>query len=300
MGTRRHTMTPTVPALSTALIRSFFDETTQTATHLVWCVHTRQAAIVDSVLDYQANSGRTSTRSADGVLAAVRELGLTVVWHLETHAHADHLSAAPYLKDQLGGQIAIGEHITQVQATFKALFDEPDMHTDGRPFDRLLRDGESLPLGQLHMQVMHTPGHTPACVSYRVGDDVFIGDTLFMPDYGSARCDFPGGDAHALYRSVRRLLSLPGHTRLHLCHDYSPGGRPAAWVSTVAEQRAHNIHLHDGVTEGAFVAMRDARDRTLGAPALLLPSVQVNVRAGHLPPVRANGRRYLKIPLNAI
>lgn len=283
-----------------ANIHSFFDEATFTATHVVSCPVTREAAIIDSVLDYDPKAGRTSTASADRVIAHVREQGLKVRWHLETHAHADHLSAAPYLKQQLGGEIAIGARIRDVQQVFKGIFNAKDMATDGRPFDRLFEDGEHFRIGELDAHVMATPGHTPACVSYVVGDDVFVGDTLFMPDYGSARCDFPGGDARTLYRSIRRLLALPPHTRLHLCHDYLPGGRPARWETTVAEQRDRNIHVHDGVSEDEFVAMRTARDRTLAMPVLLLPAVQVNARAGQLPEPEDNGVRYLKIPLNAV
>jgi glyoxylase-like metal-dependent hydrolase (beta-lactamase superfamily II) len=256
--------------------------------------------VIDSLLDFDPKSGRTSTASADAVIAHVLAEGYRVDWLLETHAHADHLSAAPYLQRRLGGRIAIGEQIVVVQRVFKKLFNAPDMATDGRPFDHLFGDGETFTIGGLVVRVMHTPGHTPACVSYVVGDDVFIGDTLFMPDYGSARCDFPGGDAAALYASVRRLLALPGATRLHLCHDYSLVERAPCWVSTVAEQRATNLHLHDGVGEADFVALRQARDRTLPMPLLLLPAIQVNVRAGHLPPAEENGTRYLKLPLNAL
>ena len=230
----------------------------------------------------------------------MHEQQLTVDWLLETHCHADHLSAAPFLQQRLGGRIAIGARITEVQQVFQRLFNDPGIPTDGRPFDQLFEDGERFAIGQLSAEVMHTPGHTPACVSYRVGDDVFIGDTLFMPDYGSARCDFPGGDAATLYRSVQRLLSLPAHTRLHLCHDYPPASRPACWVTTVADQRAHNVHLHSGVSEADFIALRQARDHQLAMPVLLLPAVQVNVRAGRLPEAEANGVRYLKIPLNAL
>jgi len=238
------------------------------------------------------------------VTAWVREQQLAVDWLLETHAHADHLSAAPYLQQQLGGTIAIGAHIRDVQAVFKPIFNASDIATDGSPFEHLFADGERFQLGELEVEVMHTPGHTLGCISYRVdhegGSDVFIGDTLFMPDYGSARCDFPGGDATTLYRSVRRLLSLPPGTRLHLCHDYPPAERAPKWVSTVAEQRASNIHLHDGIGEAEFVAMRTARDRTLGKPTLLVPAVQVNVRAGHWPAPEANGVSYLKVPLNTL
>jgi len=292
--------------MPSAQIESFFDPATSTVTHLVADAGSGRAAIIDSVLGYDAAAGRTNTALADALIARVRERGLQIDWLLETHAHADHLSAAPYLKAALGGRIGIGLHIREVQAGFKALFHADDMAIDGRPFDALLEDEERFAIGALGVRVMHTPGHTPACISYVIehgaGVDAFIGDTLFMPDYGSARCDFPGGDAHALYGSVRRLLALPADTRLHLCHDYppAPGVRPPAWVATVAEQRAHNLHLHEGVSEADFVAMRRARDRTLAVPALLLPSIQVNVRAGHLPLPEANGRRYLKIPIDAL
>jgi glyoxylase-like metal-dependent hydrolase (beta-lactamase superfamily II) len=284
-------------------IRSFFDPVTFTVTHVVADPATRQAAVIDSVLDYDATSGRTSTAGADAVLAHLRAEGLTLQWLLETHAHADHLSAAPYLQRHAGGHIAIGAHIREVQKVFRTLFNASDMATDGSPFETLFRDGERFAIGRLAARVLHTPGHTPACVSYVIesaaGVDAFIGDTLFMPDYGTARCDFPGGDAHALYHSIQRLLALPGDARLHLCHDYPPDSRASQWVSSVAEQRRANVHIHDGVSEAAFVAMRHARDKTLEMPALLLPAVQVNVRAGHLPPPENNGMRYLKIPLDA-
>jgi len=286
--------------MHSAILHAFFDPATSTVTHLVADPATRRAAVIDSVLDYDPKSCRSSTRSADALIEHVRAEGLVVDWLLETHAHADHLSAAPYLQQQLGGRIAIGEHIVAVQRVFKKLFNAADMATDGRPFDHLFADGERFMIGSLEASVMHTPGHTSACVSYVVGDDVFIGDTLFMPDYGSARCDFPGGDAAALYASVQRLLALPGATRLHLCHDYAPDGRAPCWVTTVAEQRADNVHLHAGVGEAEFVAMRQARDRTLDKPVLLLPAIQVNVRAGHPPPPEDNGTRYLKLPLNVL
>ena len=286
--------------MTTATIKSFFDPATFTATHVVSCPVTGTAAIIDSVLDYDPKSGRTSNASADRVLQYVREKGLAVEWHLETHAHADHFSAAPYLKQRLGGRIAIGRHIVEVQGVFKRIFNAKDMDTDGTQFDHLFDDDERFPIGELDARVLHTPGHTPACVTYLIGDDAFVGDTLFMPDYGSARCDFPGGDARVLYRSMRTVLALPPATRLHLCHDYLPGGREARWETTVAEQRAANIHVHDGVSEDDFVAMRTARDKTLGMPTLLLPSVQVNAQAGYLPPPEDNGTRYLKIPLNAL
>jgi glyoxylase-like metal-dependent hydrolase (beta-lactamase superfamily II) len=286
--------------MTNATIKSFFDAATFTATHVVSCPVTGAAAIIDSVLDYDPKSGRTGNASADLVLQYVRENALKVEWHLETHAHADHFSAAPYLKERLGGRIAIGRHIVEVQGVFKRIFNAKDMNTDGTQFDRLFDDDERFAIGKLEARVLHTPGHTPACVTYLVGDDAFVGDTLFMPDYGSARCDFPGGDARVLYRSMRKVLALPPATRLHLCHDYLPGGRKARWETTVAEQRAANIHVHDGVSEDDFVAMRTARDKTLGMPTLLLPSVQVNARAGHFPPPEENGTSYLKIPLNAL
>ena len=286
--------------MTDATIRSFFDPATYTVTHVVSDPATRRAAIIDSVLDYDPKSGRTATRSADAVIAHVREAGLTVDWHLETHAHADHLSAAPYLKAQLGGRIAIGEHIRDVQRVFKGLFNAADLRTDGGEFDHLFQDGETFAIGQLQARVLHTPGHTPACVSYVVGRDAFVGDTLFMPDYGTARCDFPGGDARVLYQSIRKLLALGDDLRLHLCHDYMPGGREVRWQTTAGEERQGNIHVREGVTEDEFVQMRTARDRTLDMPVLMLPAVQVNARAGRLPPAEDNGISYLKIPLNAL
>jgi len=286
-------MTPTV--------KSFFDPDTWTVSHVVHEKGGAACAIVDAVLDYDAKSGRTRTTSADKLAAFVQENKLQVAWILETHAHADHLSAAHYLRGKLGGKIAIGAAITQVQTTFKRIFNlEPGFQTDGRQFDRLLQDGETLAIGALQIRALSVPGHTPACMAYLTGDAVFVGDTLFMPDVGTARCDFPGGDASALYRSVRRLLSLPPETRLFMCHDYPPEGRPPVWESTVAEQRAKNIHVHDGVSEEDFVKMRTARDATLDMPTLILPSVQVNIRAGELPPAEDNGVSYLKIPLNAL
>ena len=281
-------------------IQSFFDADTFTATHVVSCPVTCAAAVIDSVLDYDSKSGRTSTEAADRVLEYVRSHDLQVQWHFETHAHADHFSAAPYLKEQVGGRIAIGVHIQEVQGVFKKIFNAKDMNTDGSQFDRLFEDGERFQIGELDGRVMHTPGHTPACVTYVIGTDAFVGDTLFMPDYGSARCDFPGGDARTLYQSIRKVLALPMDTRLHLCHDYLPGGREAKWETTVAEQRAGNVHVHDGVSEEEFVQMRTARDKTLAMPTLMLPSVQVNARAGYFPPPEDNGMRYLKIPLNAL
>ena len=282
-------------------IEAFFDEPTFTITYLVNDPTTGRAAIIDPVRDYDPRSGKISTQSADRVLGKARERGLTVDWILETHAHADHLTAAPYLKSKTGAKVVIGEHIRAVQKIFKGVFNAPDVSADGREFDRLVRDGERLALGSLEIEVMHLPGHTPADVAYRIGDAVFVGDTIFMPDYGTARADFPGGDAATLYRSIRRLLSLPGETRLFMCHDYKAPGRDRfAWESTVAEERARNIHVHDGVDEAAFVDLRNRRDATLAAPLLLLPSVQVNIRAGNLPPPEANGVNYLKIPVRMI
>ena len=282
------------------VIRSFFDSETFTVTHVVSDPLTGRAAIIDSVLDFDPKSGRTAHRAADRIVDYVRQAGLSVDWLLETHAHADHLSAAPYLKQALGGKIAIGARIRDVQKTFKAIFNAKSMDTDGGDFDRLFDDGEQFMIGELLVRVVHTPGHTPACLSYVIGQDVFVGDTLFMPDYGTARCDFPGGDAAALYRSIRKILSLPNETRLHLCHDYPPASRGPMWVSSVIEQREQNIHVHDGISEAEFVNMRRARDQTLAMPTLLLPAVQVNVRAGRLLEPEDNGVSYLKIPLNLL
>ena len=290
-------------------IDTFFDEATSTFSHLVIDLDSRLAAIIDSVLDYDPKSGRTGTQGAERLAAQVEALGLTVQWLLETHVHADHLSAAPWLQARLGGTIAIGAQITTVQKTFGTLFNaEPEFARDGRQFGRLFADGDTFAIGGLRATALHTPGHTPACLTYvvetpddpQVAPAAFVGDTLFMPDYGTARCDFPGGDAATLYRSIRRVLDLPGDTRLFMCHDYRPGGRALAHVTTVAEQRAANVHVHDGVAEDAFVAMRRARDATLDMPVLMLPSVQVNMRAGHLPPPESNGVRYLKIPLDRL
>jgi len=284
------------------LVKAFFDPATSTWSYVVSDPATQRCAIIDSVLDYDAAAGRTSHAGAERLIAYVREQGLTVDWLLETHVHADHLSAAHYLKKVLGGQLAIGAQITQVQKTFGQLFNaEPGFATDGRQFDRLFADGEHFAFGTLQAQVLHTPGHTPACLTYVIGDAAFVGDTLFMPDYGTARCDFPGGDAQALYGSIQRLFALPDATRLYLCHDYLTEGRSEhACMTTVAEQRAHNVHVHAGIEQDSFVAMRRARDATLNMPALILPSVQVNMRAGELPPAEANGVRYLKIPLNKL
>ena len=284
-----------------AAVQPFFDPATWTITYVVYDQPGSACAIIDPVLDYDPKAGRTSTGSADKVVAFVRSQRLRVEWILETHAHADHLTAAPYLRRELGGQIAIGSNITQVQGIFKKVFNlEPEFRLDGSQFDRLLADGETVAIGSLEVQALAVPGHTPGCMAYRVGDAVFVGDTLFMPDVGTARCDFPGGNAATLYGSVLRLLALAPATRLFVCHDYPPGGREPQWESTVADQRARNIHIHDGVTEQQFVAMRTARDATLQMPNLILPSIQVNIRAGQMPPVEANGTAYLKIPLNSL
>ncbi|MEJ8406416.1 MBL fold metallo-hydrolase [Brevundimonas vesicularis] len=282
-------------------VRGFFDPATHTVTYLISDPATGQAAIIDPVLDFDAPSARTSTRSIDAVMAALRSEGLTLALVLETHAHADHLTAAAHLRATTGVSIGIGGRITQVQSAFGPLFGADDVRPDGAVFDHLYADGDAFALGDLTVQVIHTPGHTPACVSYRIGDAVFTGDTLFMPDYGTARTDFPGGDARTLYRSIQRLLTLQVETRIFVGHDYLPQGRSDyRFETTVAEQRAHNIHIGGGVSEDAFVAMREARDATLGAPQLILPSLQVNIRAGDLPPPDANGQRYLRLPLNAI
>ena len=283
-------------------VRSFFDEATFTVTHVLSDPATGKAAIIDSVLDFDPASGRTSTTSADAVIAYVREQGLEVEWLLETHAHADHLSAAPYLQEQLGGKLAIGRHILTVQNVFGKIFNEGTRFArDGSQFDHLFDEGDRFSVGSIPAIALHVPGHTPADMAYVIGDAVFIGDTLFMPDYGSARADFPGGDAHILYRSVRRLLSLPEASRLFLCHDYKAPGRDTyAWETTVAEQRRSNVHLHDGISEDDFVAMRKARDATLDMPRLILPSIQVNMRGGHFPEPEENGVSYLKLPLNQL
>lgn len=279
-------------------IHAYFDEPTNTVSYLVVDPTTRAAAVVDPVLDYDPASGEVSTRSARRILADARDAGLTLEWVLETHAHADHLSAASFFRREAGARIVIGEHITEVQRIFSATFNLKDISCTGAEFDKLVRDGETFELGNMKVAVLHTPGHTPACVSYRIGDAVFVGDTLFMPDYGTARADFPGGDARTLYRSIQKLLALPPATRLFLCHDYkAPGRDEYAWETTVAEQRARNIHVHEGVAEDEFVTMRESRDATLAVPQLLLPSVQVNILAGRMPAAEDNGISYLKIPL---
>lgn len=285
----------------TPQIQAFFDPATWTVSYVVYDAPGGRAAVVDSVLDYDPKSGRTGTASADRLVAFLRGQRLQVEWILETHAHADHLSAAPYLRRTLGGRIAIGEPIRTVLGVFRNIFNlDPEFRLDGSQFDHLFADGETFRIGALEGEALHVPGHTPADMAYRIGDAVFTGDTLFMPDVGTARADFPGGDARTLYRSIRRLLALPAQTRLFVCHDYPPAGREPAWETTVAGERAANIHVRDGVDEDAFVAMRTARDRTLEMPNLILPSIQVNIRAGELPPPEANGVSYLKIPLNAL
>lgn len=283
-------------------VKAFFDEATWTVSYVVSDPQTERCAIVDSVLDYDPKAGRTSTDAADRVIAYVIEQGLTVDWILETHAHADHLTAAPYLRHKLGGRIGIGEHITTVQKVFGKVFNaNSGFQPDGSQFDHLFADGETFRIGTLEGRVIHTPGHTPACLTYVIGDAAFVGDTLFMPDYGTARCDFPGGDAGTLYDSIQKIFALPPETRLFLCHDYKAPGRDSfAWETTVAEERAYNVHVHDGITREQFVAMRNARDKTLEMPVLILPSVQVNMRAGAMPPPEDNGVTYLKIPVNAL
>jgi glyoxylase-like metal-dependent hydrolase (beta-lactamase superfamily II) len=282
----------------TPTVLSFFDKDTKSYSYVVADEHTRICAVIDSVLDFDIKSGRTSTDGADALIAAVKERGWRTEWVLETHAHADHLTAAPYVKAQLGGKLGIGANIPVVQETFRAIYNLGfEFVSDGRQFDRLFADGEEFGIGSLTARVMATPGHTPACITYVIGGAAFIGDTMFAPDYGTARCDFPGGDARTLYRSIQRILALPPETRLYQCHDYPPDGRAPMPCSTVTQQRASNVHLA-GKTEDAFVAMREARDKTLDMPALLLPAVQVNIRAGALPAPEGNGISYLKIPVN--
>ena len=285
-----------------ANVEAFFDPATYTYSYVVSDPSTQRCAIIDSVLDYDPAAGRTMTTSADRLIQYVKDHQLQVDWLLETHVHADHLSAAPYLKRELGGQLAIGEHITTVQRTFSKLFNAGSAFaTDGRQFDHLFKDGDTFQVGSIAARAIHTPGHTPACMTYLIGDAGFAGDTLFMPDYGTARCDFPGGDARTLYQSIRTLFSLPDETRLFMCHDYKAPGRDEFRNQTsVALQRAHNVHVHDGIDESDFVAMRNARDATLGMPTLILPAVQINMRAGQLPPAEDNGIRYLKIPLDVL
>src|SRR3954467_12094084 len=279
-------------------VRGFFDEPTNTVSYLVWDAGTKDGVVIDPVLNFDHRSGEATVESADAMLAEAKKLGIKIGTVLETHAHADHLSGAPYIKLKTGAKVAIGEHIKDVQKIFRPIFNATDVSGDGSEFDHLFKDGESFKVGTIDGEGLYTPGHTPACVSYRIGDAVFIGDTMFMPDFGTARADFPGGDARTLYRSIMRILSLPPQTRLFMCHDYkAPGRDKYAWETTVAEERARNVHLREGVSEDDFVTMREARDKTLDTPLLLLPSIQVNMRAGKLPPAEANGVRYLKVPV---
>ena len=282
-------------------ISAFFDEPTNTVSYLVADPVTKRAAVIDPVLDYDHRSGKAATKSADTILAAAKAEGFEIDWVLETHAHADHLSGAPYIKIKAGAKVGIGEHIRDVQKIFRPVFNATDLKGDGSEFDHLFKDGETFKLGELDVEVMHVPGHTPADVAYKIADAVFVGDTLFMPDYGTARADFPGGSARQMYRSIKRLLDLPPETRLFMCHDYkAPGRDHYAWETTVAEERRENPQVRDGISEEEFVAMREARDAKLEAPLLLMPSIQVNIRAGKLPPAEANGVRYLKIPVKLV
>lgn len=279
-------------------IRAFFDEPTNTVSYLVWDPATKEGAVIDPVLNFDHRSGEATVESADSMLAEAQKLGIRIKQVLETHAHADHLSGAPYIKLKTGATVAIGEHIKDVQRIFRPVFNAMDVSGEGSEFDHLYKDGEHFKLGTIDAEVIYTPGHTPACISYKIGDAVFVGDTMFMPDFGTARADFPGGNARELYRSIQRILSLPKETRLFMCHDYkAPGREQYAWETTVGEEKARNVHVHEGVTEDDFVKMREARDATLAAPLLLLPSIQVNIRAGKFPPAEANGVRYLKVPV---
>ena len=282
------------------IVTPFFDEHTNTFSYVVQDPDSAACAIIDSVLDFDYAAGRTDVRSADEIIAFIRDNGLEVAWILETHVHADHLSAAPYLHDVLGGKTAIGANITVVQEVFGKAFNAgTEFARDGSQFDRLFEEGDTFTIGKLEGRVLHTPGHTPACLTYVIGDAAFVGDTLFMPDYGTARCDFPGGDARTLYQSIQKVLALPDATRLFLCHDYkAPGRDEYCHATTVAEQRAHNVHVHAGIDEETFVKMRTERDATLAMPRLILPSVQVNMRAGHMPPAEDDGQVYLKVPIN--
>jgi glyoxylase-like metal-dependent hydrolase (beta-lactamase superfamily II) len=282
-------------------VQAFFDNATNTVSYIVHDPATKKAAIIDPVLDFTPRNGRIATTSSDALLAAAKAQGLEILYLLETHAHADHLSAAHHLREVTGAPVVIGSHITQVQTIFGQLFEADDVTPDGSDFDRLVADGDSLPLGDLQIKVLHTPGHTPACLTYLIGDAAFVGDTLFMPDYGTARADFPGGSAEALYRSIRKILELPSDTRIFVGHDYLPAARSDyQWQTSVGEQRASNVHVHDGVSEAEFIAMRTARDKTLEAPQLILPSLQVNIRAGAMPPASPGGHIYLRLPVNMI
>jgi glyoxylase-like metal-dependent hydrolase (beta-lactamase superfamily II) len=281
-------------------VKAFFDPQTWTYTYVVYESEGSACIVIDSVLNYDPKSGRTQTESADEVIAFIKEHRLQLDWILETHAHADHLTAAPYIQEKLGGKIAIGDHITTVQGVFKGVFNLDDLAVDGSQFDVLIKEGESISFGNLSFNALYVPGHTPACMAYEIGDSIFVGDTLFMPDVGTARCDFPGGSASNLYRSVQSILKYPPNTKLYMCHDYPPNGRAPEYQSTVADQKKRNIHVHDGITEEQFVAMRTKRDAGLEMPVLILPSIQVNIRAGHMPKAEGNGTAYLKIPLNAL
>lgn len=282
-------------------IRAFFDNPTNTVSYLVWDSASLEGAVIDPVLDFDLASGEADIRSAEAILAAAKQEAVSVKWVLETHAHADHLSAAPFIKAQTGAQIGIGEHIRDVQKIFRPIFAADDVKTDGSDFDRLFADGERFSIGELEVEVLHVPGHTPADIAYKIDDAVWVGDTLFMPDFGTARADFPGGDAAQLYRSIRRILALPEETRLFLCHDYkAPGRDEYRWETTVGEQRRHSVHVHDGVSEEEFVALREARDENLAVPRLLLPSIQVNIRAGRFPEAEDNGVQYLRIPIKPV
>jgi glyoxylase-like metal-dependent hydrolase (beta-lactamase superfamily II) len=283
-----------------ATVKAFFDPQTWTYTYVVYESEGSACIVIDSVLNYDPKSGRTKTESADEVIAFIQKHQLKLEWILETHAHADHLTAAPYIQEKLGGKIAIGDHITTVQGVFKAVFNLDDLEVDGSQFDVLIKEGESITFGNLSFKALYVPGHTPACMAYEIGDSIFVGDTLFMPDVGTARCDFPGGSASHLYRSIQSILKYPPNTKLYMCHDYPPNGRAPEYQSTVADQKEANIHVHDGITEAQFVAMRTKRDAGLEMPVLILPSIQVNIRAGHMPKAEGNGTAYLKIPLNAL
>jgi glyoxylase-like metal-dependent hydrolase (beta-lactamase superfamily II) len=283
-----------------AIVKAFFDPQTWTYTYVVYESKGSACIVIDSVLNYDPKSGRTTTDSADELISFIKNNRLQLEWILETHAHADHLTAAPYIQEKLGGKIAIGDHITSVQKVFKGVFNLNDVAVDGSQFDVLIKDGEAIQFGNLSFKALYVPGHTPACMAYEIGDSIFVGDTLFMPDVGTARCDFPGGSASNLYRSIQSILKYPPSTKLYMCHDYPPDGRSPEYQSTVADQKTNNIHVHDGVTEEQFVAMRNKRDAGLEMPVLILPSIQVNIRAGHMPKAEDNGTAYLKIPLNAL
>jgi glyoxylase-like metal-dependent hydrolase (beta-lactamase superfamily II) len=283
-----------------ATVKAFFDPQTWTYTYVVYESEGSACIVIDSVLNYDPKSGRTKTKSADEVIAFIQKHQLKLEWVLETHAHADHLTAAPYIQEKLGGKIAIGDHITTVQGVFKGVFNLDDLAIDGSQFDVLIKEGEPTSFGNLSFKALYVPGHTPACMAYEIGDSIFVGDTLFMPDVGTARCDFPGGSASNLYRSIQSILKYPPNTKLYMCHDYPPNGRAPEYQSTVADQKEANIHVHDGISEEQFVAMRTKRDAGLEMPVLILPSIQVNIRAGHMPKAEANGTAYLKIPLNAL